>query len=84
MPRFTDLEMIDICRARERLAEYRNKIERYPAEPSEPPRPDPMPAIEHKVYWRTITNVDKKALELQKRIVNLETRLKERKVKGKY
>lgn len=44
MPKFTDAQMIDILRARERLLAIKNKAQPYPEYPfEEPPRPEPAP-----------------------------------------
>ena len=47
--KFTDDQMIEICRARVRLEEWRNKFQPYPAYPDNPPEPQPAIIPEHRL-----------------------------------
>ena len=60
--------------ARARLEAYKNTIQPYPAELLQPEELEPV--IIKKIY--PYIRVDKKALELQKRIIAIENRLNER------
>jgi len=71
--KFTEEQWNEIYRARTQLEAYRNKIQPYPErECSEIERPEP----EHVYKIYTHLNIDKKALELQQRIVSLEEEIK--------
>ena len=35
MPKFTDEQMLEICRVKERLLSHKNKVQPYPAEPAD-------------------------------------------------
>jgi len=48
MQKLTDEQMIEICRSRERLREYRDKIQPYPAYPLTVPEPPQEQVIVHR------------------------------------
>lgn len=88
MPMFTKEEYKEIEESRARLQAYKDKIQPYPSypiQPQEPIREEPTEVIVKKMF--IYVGVDKKALELQKRLVSLEETLKEhpdKKKKGRY
>ena len=55
MPKFTDEQMLEICRVRERLLSHKNKLQPYPAKPADidnklndlPAQPGSIPRWEH-------------------------------------
>ena len=57
MRHFTDEQMIEIGRVRERLEAYRNKVQPYPAEPEEP-EATPEPEVEEVIHRHINYNSD--------------------------
>ena len=71
--KFTEEQWVEIYRVRSQLEAYRDKIQPYPAYP-ESENGTHTPEHITKIY--THLSIDKKALELQKRIVSLEEEIK--------
>ena len=69
--KFTDEKMIEIGEARARLEAWRSSFQFYPALPEESEEPVEVTVKKMSVY----VGVDKKALELQERIVALESKV---------
>ena len=70
-PLFTQEQWIEIYEARARLEAWRCKFQPYPAYPEETSEPE-----KQIIHIHTHLSLDKKALELQERIVSLEENLK--------
>ena len=77
--KFTDIEMIEICRARERLREFKEKIQPYPSYP-----PEPQPAEEpwRPKYWHRFQQLEGRVIHIENKIT--EMRAKKRGQFNKY
>lgn len=76
--RFTDEEMIEICRVRERLVAYRNKIQPYPDIPPEP-QPAPKPEVWQPKQWYRVQQLEGKVNFLENKVTEMRAAKKEEK-----
>ena len=76
MSKFTDEQMLEICRVKERLLSHKNKLQPYPAEPADtdnklndlPVQPGSIPRWEHE----QIQQIRAHLLHLQNKLAKLQ------------
>ena len=71
MPKFTDEQMLEICRVKERLLAYKNKCQPYPASEEEQPNLTAQPGSIPRRYQEQMKQMRSLVLHLQGKVNKL-------------